>query len=399
MQFGIGKLVDSMQQREDYLHERDKKDKEDAARLGLLEDQDAAAKEDAKEQPERFALQQRLGTAQAQGQEDANTQRQKMDPLELATAQHNAALAHLQLNEAQGAALQKAGYSSAQLLNGMVANPQGAIDARAVENVYNQSAPDGYKIKPGSMTVTRDPNNALNTQITYTKVGSDKPVTVTLGNWNRMAVALMPPHKLVAVGKDQRLADSVTGQTVGDAPPEAGLGGDLGKTNPDTYNSQVSNQLVTSLGGKIDGMGRFSLDGSLTDRYNRLAATAQRIARQNNYTLPPAVVAGAVYRASQEVRAQGSDENGANFMPLVNKYLAGPQPGGVSGQPTGGVATPGTGAYGGAYQAAPHSPIVAPQAAIDALSQHPEQARDFQAKYGYLPSNAAPQEDDDGGDE
>lgn len=396
--FGIGKLADSMQQREDYLHERDKKDKEDAARLGLLETQEQTAQEDAREQPERFKLQQRLGAAQAEGAEQDVNLKSKMSPYELATAQHSAALAHLQLNEAEGNALQKASYGAAQLMNGMVANPQGAIDARSVENLYNQSAPDQYKIKPGSMTITRDPNNPLNTQITYTTVGKDKPVTVTLGNWNRLSVALMPPHKLVAVGNDQHLADSVTGATVGDA----GSGVDVGKINPDTYNSQLNNQIGLALGGKLDGMGRFSLDGSVTDQYNKTTAIAQKLAADNGYKLPPAVYANAVLQASKAVRAQGADENSANFMPMVNKLLATPQPGGMSGDLQGGAsapAKPAAGAYGGAYQAASHTPIVAPQAALDALQAHPEAAPDFLTKYGYLPSNAANQEDGDGGDD
>jgi hypothetical protein len=398
--FGIGKAVDAMQQREDFLHERDKKDQEDAARLGLLETQEQTAKEEATEQPQRFGLQQRLGTAQAEGAEQENTQRKATDPYELATAQHNATLTHLQLNEAEGSALQKASYSAAQLMNGMVANPQGAIDARSVENLYNQNAPDRYKIKPGTMTITRDPSNPLNTQITYTTVGKDKPVTVSLGNWNRLSVALMPPHKIGTVKEGDHLYDEVTGQDLG-GPPEGGLGGGTGKTNPDAYNSQLNNQLGLSLGGKLDGMGRFSLDGSLTDQYNKSSAAAQRIAQQSGYALPPGVVANAVLQASKAMRAQGSDENSPNFMPMVQKLLSNPQPGGINAQPQ---AAPSavkgaTSAYGGAYQAAPHSPIIAPPDALDALKAHPEAAPDFMAKYGYLPSNANEQGDDDGGDD
>lgn len=400
--FGLGSAVVGEQNRLDYLHERDKKDKEDSARLGLLETQNETAQEDAREQPVRFKSQQDLTAVQTEGAKEDLAHKKAMDPYEQATAQHNATLSHLQLNDAEGSALQKGAYASAQLMNNMVASG-GAIDTSGAENMYNQYAPDKYKIKPGSMRITRDATNPLNTQISYVKAGTDKPVTVTLGNWNRLAVALMPPHKLMAVGNDQHLVDSVSGTDVGDHPPEGGLGGGTGKTSPDSYNSQLNSQLTVSLGGKLDGFGNISLDGSKTDQYNRISAVAQRLAKESNYSIPPAQIANAVFQASQSVRKQGADENSANFMPMVQKLLQSPPPGGISPQPAqpappqaSAPAQPST-AYGGVFKPSPGSPIIAPPEAEAALKQHPELSTDFQAKYGYLPSNAMQQ--DDAGDD
>lgn len=244
-------------------------------------------------------------------------------------AHNNAIASGLNLDAAQWQRLHTGIYVSAKLLNDQVANTirtggtQG-IDPSIVENAYNEQAPKGQRIKPGSLQIIPDATNPGATQIRYVR-DDGKTRTTTLADWNQVAAAYIPPAKNVVVGKDQRLVNSTNGQVVTDTS----TGGDVSSVSPNGWASQVSTQIAKNYGGLIDAQGNLTgLNNDTARTVGDLAGAAAAYGKSINYAVPaPTVAAAAKYVHD----SMGIDPKDPKFMgaldQTVKQYSGGSQSG------------------------------------------------------------------------
>lgn len=264
--------------------------KEQGSRLGLLADQDAKEKQDLAQGAESFTLEQK---------------------------QRNGALAmqQMQLTHEQFATMHENALATAKMLNAGLAKPDGTVDVKDVESTFNEGAPAGHRIVPGTLRVTRAAN-PMDSQITYQ--GDDgKPHSSTLQQWNTYATAFVPPPKGVVLGSGDRLVNDVTGDTI---TPATGPG--VGKIDPTTYNNASARQVATNNGGIFDENGNLKMmDPRQSAKVGKLSGIAASVGQQTGYSVPPATVASAV----QSVADGGTDPDDPTF---TQKVMAKLQPGG-----------------------------------------------------------------------
>lgn len=261
---------------------------EQGDRIGLLTDQDAQAKQSLSQGAQSFTTDQK---------------------------QKNGAIAmqQMQLTHEQFEQMHENALATAKILNNGLGKKDGAVDTNAVESVFNEGAPQGHRIMPGTLKVNRA-DDPMQSTITYQ--GDDgKPHSSTLQQWNTYATAFLPPPKTEALNSDQRLVNSQSGDVV---VPASGPG--MGKIDPVTYNNSVARQVATNNGGLFDENGNLKLmDPKLSAKVAKLSGIASQVGQQTGFSIPAATVASAV----QSVSDSGVDADDPKFIPAVQAKLQG----------------------------------------------------------------------------
>lgn len=279
-------------------------------------------------QPGRVSQQQAnlgLTNEQLRGEKQTNDFSSKVTPLKLQQAGDDAKIAHnnaiqskLNLDNESWNNLHTSIYASARVMNDQVENAikgtgQG-VNTGAIEQVYNEKAPAGQRIKPGTLQISVDNTHPGESQIQY--VGDDgKPRKTTLAAWNQVAAAYVPPSKPIALGKDSRLVEPNTGKVLTDTAPGAGVS----DVSPNSWSNSAAAQLAKNYGGMIDAQGNLT---GLTNEKSRLvgdlAGVASAYGKAHGYSIPPQTVAAAAKAVYDQ---QGISPTDSKFMGALDAEI------------------------------------------------------------------------------